>query len=254
MKRLHLFEFEDLIWFPKLFRKGITDYLEYASNHTELYSYIIPIVEKELNRNNTKTVIDLCSGSGGGIDKISSSLGWANFILTDKYPNIDAFKKMSKKNKNISYKENSVDILKDNELKNIDGLMTMFVGFHHFKNTDAITILKNIAHQKKGICIVEMTERSLKNFLIMFLTPFAVWASTLFMKPFNYKKIFFTYFIPIIPFCTMWDGIISVLRTYSLKDFKKISDNIDEYEWEFGEIKTKIGVKILYYIGYPKNK
>src|SRR5258705_12437410 len=96
MKRIHLFEFEDQSWFPNIFREGITDYLQYASDKIDLYKPIMHLIKKGIKESGTNRIVDICSGSGGGILKIYRKLKndfqESKITLTDKYPNLPAFK------------------------------------------------------------------------------------------------------------------------------------------------------------------
>jgi len=70
----HLFEFEDLDWFPDTIRESMTDYLRYLITALNFYKPIIPLIIKGLNQTNTNQIIDLCSGGGGAIEKIHKNL------------------------------------------------------------------------------------------------------------------------------------------------------------------------------------
>jgi hypothetical protein len=50
MKRLHLFEFEDQPWFPRIVRDGMTDYLKFVANRFDFYKSVIPILAKGLQK------------------------------------------------------------------------------------------------------------------------------------------------------------------------------------------------------------
>ena len=65
MKRLHLFEFEDLQWFPKTIRNYLTDFLQIVANLFDFYQGIIPILKKGIEKSPNNTIIDLASGGGG---------------------------------------------------------------------------------------------------------------------------------------------------------------------------------------------
>ena len=66
MARLHLFEFEDLDWFPTFLRNYGTDFLQFLSNKTKLWKPAIPLIEEALEYEDTNQIIDLASGGGGG--------------------------------------------------------------------------------------------------------------------------------------------------------------------------------------------
>ena len=42
MKRLHLFEFEDQDWFPRVWRDGVTDFLQFAVSRGNIYKQFAP--------------------------------------------------------------------------------------------------------------------------------------------------------------------------------------------------------------------
>ena len=72
MKRLHLFEFEDQPWFPRVIRDGMTDYLKFVANRCDFYKSVIPILAKGLHKSGSNTIVDLASGAGGGWSKYRS--------------------------------------------------------------------------------------------------------------------------------------------------------------------------------------
>lgn len=65
-------------------------------------------------------------------------------------------------------------------------------------------------------------------------------------------KIFFTYIIPVVPLFVLWDGIVSSLRTYSVKEMNaliKELKNTDSFHWKTGKVRSGPGY-ILYLLGY----
>lgn len=256
MSRLHLFEFEDLKWFPSFLRNYMTDFLQYISNNMELYEPVIPVLEKVINKSNTNQIIDLGSGGGGGLLWLNSQLKKNNpdlkILLTDFYPNIDAFEHTKKQSDNFEYLKTPVDARK--VPKGLIGLRTQFLSLHHFKPNDAKKILQNAIDSKSNIAIFEAQERSIKSILFMFFSPISVLIYTPFIKPFKLGRILFTYIIPIVPIFIWWDGIISALRTYSVKEMEELIDDLknkDDFHWEVGRINSK-KVPLLYLLGTKK--
>ncbi|MBC7424199.1 MAG: class I SAM-dependent methyltransferase, partial [Ferruginibacter sp.] len=72
--------------------------------------------------------------------------------------------------------------------------------------------------------------------------------------PFKWSRLLFTYIIPIIPLCTMWDGIVSIIHLYHPQELLKIATIVDDknYKWQTGKVKNKYGMHITYLLGYPK--
>lgn len=255
MRRIHLFELEDQSWFPNPVRKGITDFLQFAANLIDLYKNMIPVIQRLMDKSKSR-LIDLGSGGGGGIEKIYMHLKQEGrdvaITMTDKYPNIEAMDSLSKKfSTSIDFVDQPVDAR--HVPQELDGVRTMFVAFHHFKPDDARKILANAATNRAPIGIFEATERSFFNFIIKFFDPIAVMLAVPFIRPFSWSRLFFTYIIPLIPLSLMWDGMVSVLRTYSIEEMNELTSSIDvkDYTWETGRLKPEKGPSLLYLIGYP---
>ena len=256
MGRIHLFEFEDQYWFPTFLRNYGTDFLQFLSNKTRIYKPIVPMLRESLRKSKTETIIDLGSGGGGGLiglnDELKKEIARINIIMTDYFPNIAAFEHTKKLTDNFQYEVNSIDAR--NVPSNLKGLRTQFLSFHHFKPNDAKLILQNAVDSKSPIAIFEAQERSLPSILAMLFSPITVLLTTPFIRPFKLGRIIFTYLIPIVPFFVLWDGVVSSLRTYSVKEMEKLISNLNEtekYDWEVGEVKSGL-VKLLYLVGTKK--
>jgi hypothetical protein len=256
MGRIHLFEFEDLKWFPTFLRNYITDFLQFLSNKTKMYKPIIPIIKKGLKKSGTNQIIDLGSGGGGGLIWLNSELkkdiSNLKIILTDYYPNISAFKFTKKQADNFEYVEKSVDA-RDVPTE-LNGLRTQFLSLHHFRPDDAKQILQNAINSNSPIAIFEAQERSVPSVLAMLFSPISVLLTTLFIQPFKLGRLLFTYLIPIVPIIVLWDGVVSSLRTYSVKEMKELVSKLngtENYDWEIDKVKSGPSV-VLYLLGMKK--
>ncbi len=255
-KRIHLFEFEDQKWFPVFLRNYVTDFLQYLSNKATIYKPIIPVIKKGLNKSKTNQIIDIASGGGGGLIWLNSELQKdipnLKIMLTDFYPNIPAFERTKKKADNFDFIPESIDAR--NVPTNLSGLRTQFLSLHHFKPQDVKLILQNAIDTNSSIAIFEGQERSFRSIVAMLLSPISVLLTTPFIRPFKIGRIIFTYLIPIIPLIVMWDGVISSLRTYSVKELKEIVESLNQsetYDWEIEKVKSGVGV-IIYLLGTKK--
>ena len=264
MKRIHLFEFEDLAWFPQFFKDAMTDYLQFVTNLFDVYQPIIPLLQKGLDKAKTKRIIDICSGGGGGILKINQALQKVypepyQILLTDKYPNIVAFEHIVARSKgetqssnNISFVETAVDAT--NVPAELDGLRTQFLSFHHFKPKAAQAILQDAVDKRMPIAVVEGINRKVLDLMMMvLLAPFLVLIFMPFIKPLKASRLIFTYLIPLLPFFIVWDGVVSILRAYTVEELETMAQatNAPNYHWEAGHLAVKGSSGINYLLGYP---
>lgn len=253
MNRIHLFEFEDQIWFPQFLRNYVTDFLQFLSNKTKIYKPIIPIIKKGLLKSNTNQIIDLASGGGGGLlwlnKELQQEIPELKITLTDYYPNISAFELTKSQAGNFDFLTDSIDAR--NVPSNLKGLRTQFLSFHHFKPEDAKQILQNAINTNSSIAVFEVQERSVQSLIAMLLSPVSVILSTPFIRPFKIGRILFTYLIPIVPLIVLWDGVVSSFRTYSVKEMNELVTSLEgttEYDWEIGKAKN-----VLYLLGTKKH-
>ena len=257
MKRIHLFEFEDLSWFPSLIRNYMTDYLQFTTNKFDFYVGVLDVLKKGVSKTENNTIVDLASGGGGGWLKLSEHLKTelpnTKVILSDFYPNINAFRyNVNKIGGHFSFNENSVDALAvPSDLK---GFRTMFLSFHHFKPKQAQQILQNAVNAGQPIAIFEAQERTISKFIQFFFSPIFVLLMTPMIQPFRLGRIVFTYLLPLVPFFVWWDGLVSVLRTYSVDEMKEMTKNLekgDTFDWEIAKIKSG-PAEVQYLIGTPR--
>jgi hypothetical protein len=256
MARIHLFEFEDLQWFPGFLRNYMTDFLQFLSNKTKMLGPAIPLLEKGIEQSRDHTLVDLASGGGGGMIWLNSELlkkfSDLKIILTDLYPNKDAFEYTKKQSS--SFKSVNTPVDARNVPENIKGLRTLLLSFHHFKPDDAVRILQDAVDSQNNIAVFEGQERSLTSIFAMLFSPITVLLTTPLIRPFKIGRIIFTYLIPLVPLFAWWDGIVSSLRTYSVKEMNELVLKVKghkKYNWDIGKMNSGPGV-ILYLTGTKK--
>lgn len=257
MKRKHLFEFEDQKWFPGFLRNYVTDFLQFISNRFDIYKGITPMLIDLLTKSSDKRIIDLASGGGGGLGNLSKRLqtqfNELQIVLTDYYPNIPAFKKMSEQNPIFTYHAESVDARA--VPATLKGIRTQFLSFHHFNEQDAVQILQNAVDSGSSIALFESQERDFKSVLAMLFSPINVLLMTPFIRPFSIGRLFFTYLIPLVPLFVMLDGVLSALRTYTIPEMNELISRVEgheKYDWQVGRQKSG-PAGVLYLIGSSKD-
>jgi hypothetical protein len=258
MRRVQFIELHEQPWFPTSLRDEITDALQFGLNLLRAYAPIAPMLQSVLDSTRSRSIVDMCSGSGGPwLDlsrKLQPDARAFQIWLTDKYPNLRAFHNVRAASENhIAFYPDSVDAMKvSGELK---GFRTMFTSFHHFPPEEARAILQNAVDAGQSIGIFEITRRAPSTIGLMFPWALMPFVFTPLIRPFRWSRLLFTYVVPIIPLVLLFDGVVSCLRTYRPQELREIIKKLSgtQYHWEVGEHSKASGeVPITYLIGFPQ--
>jgi hypothetical protein len=258
MKRIHLFEFTDLSWYPEIFRHMQTEYLQFVATRGSGHKYLMPLFSKAMQHAGTAEIVDLCSGGTGPWMRLLEQFKQAGLSvsvkLTDKYPNPEVIQKWE--HPEIEYLVESVDAT--NVPRQLKGMRTLFEGFHHFKPEQARSILQDAIEDRVAIGIFEISLKPPFGPLLLLLSPLMTIVSYLLITPFitprTGLRFFWTYLVPVVPLATCWDGVISLLRVYSLPELKELTDPLQgkNYTWEIGQASTGTLIfEYTYLLGYP---
>ncbi|WP_163988924.1 hypothetical protein [Pyxidicoccus caerfyrddinensis] len=248
--RLHLFEFIDQPWLPKLLRRGEVDYLRVVLDRMRPYDRVAPQLAELLRTAGTDRVVDLCSGSGGPWRTLLPALravhGGAEVTLTDLHPVPG-----QELPPGVHYRDTPVDATRIPE--ELTGVRTLFEGLHHFPPEQARALLADAAARGVPFAAFELTQRSLPHLLVqcLLIVPL-VWGFTLLIRPTQWWRLVLTYLVPILPLLILWDGVVSSLRTYAPADLEKLTAGLgaDGYRWSSGVHRAQ-GMVITYLIGQP---
>ena len=257
MHRIHAFEWEDLSWFPVSWRDYGTDYLRFVSTKFNVYKSILPHLTSILRAGNYPTWVDLASGGGSGllplIREVEKEFPDMKLVLTDLYPNLAAFERLKTQCPSIDYEVDSVSALAVMP-KYAQGVRTIFGAFHHFKPDQAKNILQDAVDAKVPIGIFEPVARNVPSWLSMVFVPLNVLLFTPFIRPIRWSVLPFIYILPIIPLYILWDGVISILRTYSIEECQSLIQSVkgsEHYNWEVGFTQSK-PAPVFFLTGIPK--
>jgi hypothetical protein len=255
MRRFHLFELEDQPWFPSTVRDLATDYLNFVQTTFELYTPMAPLLAEAMKSAGVTRIVDLCSGGAGPLPILVDTLAARGVLmtatLTDLYPNIRAFERAKFRSKGrIDFYREPVDARA--LPRSLTGLRTLFNGFHHFTPDDAWAVLRNAAVDGQPIAIFEMSERTPRMLLGVLLTPLFVLLLTPFIRPFLWRRLFWTYLVPLVPLTCLWDGIVSQLRAYTVAELRQMAEEAGPMRWQAGQAPLPIGRgRLTYLIGIP---
>jgi hypothetical protein len=257
--RLHLFELEDQSWFPATVRDLATDYLHFVETTFALHRPVLPLLGQALQATKRRHVIDLCSGGGGPIPPLQRDLAAqgiaVSFTLTDRFPNVPAFERVAAVAAGkIALFNEPVDARA--VPSQLSGFRTMFNAFHHFRPVDAIAVLRDAAQAGEPIGIFEIPERRPCTIAPLLLTPLLVALATPFIRPFRWRRLLWTYLVPLVPLTCWWDGLVSQLRAYTPKELEELASAvaIDKYSWRAGQVPiSPTPGKLTYLLGFPND-
>ncbi len=264
MRHIHLFEFMDLPWYPQTFRRIQTDYLQFAATLGSGHKHLIPLFKKALDHAQTMEIVDLCSGGSGPWVRLQEEFNQAGLSLkinlTDKYPDPAAIQKWSETSRQgIRYLAEPVDAME--VPAHLKGMRTLFEGFHHFRPEQARSILQDAVEKKVAIGIFDASLKPPLGLFLLLLAPLMTllgyFVVTPFIKPRTFSRFFWTYLIPLVPLATCWDGIVSLLRVYSVQELKELIGTFphNDYTWEAGQASTGTPLFVFtYLVGYPVKK
>ena len=220
---------------------------------------VAPLLAPVLEATGHRRLIDLCSGGGGPVGPVRAELDRmgqpVDVVLTDLYPNLPAFREASSLAPAvISFEAGPIDATA--VPRPLSGVRTMFNAFHHFEPRRAVAVLRDAVDAGQPIGIFELPERSLRLLLPLLLTPVFVWVATPFIRPFWWRRLLWTYPIPLVPFTCLWDGLVSSLRAYKVPELEGLAaDAGGSYEWRCGRIpvpSARSPTGLTYLIGIPR--
>ena len=96
----------------------------------------------------------------------------------------------------------------------------MFSAIHHFDSDAAKSVIQDAVNAKEGIGIFDGGDKSIFFMLLTILFhSLTLFLFTPFFYPFKLSRLVFTYILPLIPLCIIWDGIVSLTRLYRPMNF-----------------------------------
>jgi ubiquinone/menaquinone biosynthesis C-methylase UbiE len=213
-------ELEDLTHFPSWLRNFQTQFIGFVVVRFKIYSAFVQHIRAR--EKSSIPMTDLCSGSGEPAIHIFTSSGcFSQLVLSDKYPyNYEQTAK-------INYLQNSIDAMEMAFQPNI--CYTMFNAFHHFEDKEQLAIVQKILQSGSKSYFVEILEPNLIVLLkVLFTTTIGNLLLTPFIRPFSFLRLFFTYIIPINVFTIAYDGVVSVFKSKTLKQYKNLLSPLGE--------------------------
>lgn len=199
-------ELEDYQWFPNILRQFQMDFIGFIVTKFNFYDVFIHHLKKEITM--PLPMYDLCSGSGEpAISIFQKNNLFSELILSDKFPS----------SKEIV--SSDVLLMEFEQGK----CYTMFNAFHHFSDIQKKEIVVRMQQAGSKGYIVEILEPTFLFIIkVCMLTIVANLFITPFIRPFSFLRLFFTYVIPVNIITIAYDGVISVFKSRTVKQYKQI--------------------------------
>lgn len=215
MRRIHLFEFGDQPWVPRMFRRYLHELLQWQTE--EIYAPVLPLMSEWIRANNVSHIIDLASGAGGPWPMLWPSLSHqfpgGKLTFSDLHPPA---------NPEALWHEHAVSIMNPDTWP--PGGLTLFTALHHLRPPEVAAFFRMLATQNRPLFIAEFTERRLGRVLGMLLSPLLVWLHTPNVRPRSFGRWLFTYLIPVVPIIYLWDGAVSHMRSYTVAELRALAE------------------------------
>lgn len=257
LPRLHLFELHEQQWFPSYCRKMFQACLGKSQSAIGAYDHAAPLVAELMRETGSDELLDLCSGSGQVALEMRRTLAASTehpirITLSDLFPNEEELQKAKLADPaGVDFYPEPVDAF--HPPLDAPRVRSIFAAFHHFRPDDARRILQDAARNADGIVILESTRRSWLG-LVMSL-PLPIPAAVLggfCLRPWSPLHLLWAVFIPVIPIAALWDGIVSILRTYSVEELESMVSELDapDFTWDIGTLPmARSPMRTIYLIG-----
>ncbi|KAL8725157.1 MAG: hypothetical protein Q9166_007532 [cf. Caloplaca sp. 2 TL-2023] len=215
------------------------------------------------------TFIDSCAGAGGPTPLLEPAMnakltanGYkpVNFVLTDLWPDIKAWEKITKRNKHITYIDEPIDATKPRRLAKpgTKECRIFNLCFHHFDDRAAEKVLASAVQSTEAFMIFEMTHRTFPSLLNTTIVILSVFITTIYDFYWSPVHLLLTYLIPIVPIFYAIDGYVSCTRGRTAEEtwellYHQPNIALDEWELKSGEQTALLPFgKLYWYSGVKK--
>lgn len=251
LPRIQWFEFNEAPWVPETVRHAVQRSItfdvwcmgSFRGRFAECFA-------RWLERTGAEEVLDIASGSVGPVLSLLRGLRRRGvtpprFHLSDLYPDVARFASVSCRGplwsddlrQHLTYEREPVDALAD-PLPGGHEFFTLINIAHHFPPGTVRQILANLVRQGRGVFIADTFYRSLRFVPLILSSLVPSWVSPLVVRPFCWSHLLVGTLIPVVPFLTMHDAMVSVLRSYNVLEWRAMVAELppNDFEWEFGRL------------------
>jgi len=220
-------------WFPALWRDQLTDFLSFFNIYSGIYRPALKRLRDLFGTADLPPVYtDLCAG-GGLYDwrfaqKLSRALGKNLRVrLTDLYPSYRRWKEIEDLSGGMVIPADRPMSARA-AIECEEGLHVMFSGLHHFSPDEIEEMILAAVEKGRALAFFDYSQRRRllwEAFMMLNSVPFMILTAPLVWK-FSWKRLLFTWIIPVLPLLLLADGWLSRLRAYRVEELRRILDRI----------------------------
>ena len=156
-------------------RRYLTDVLAFAGNVARFpYAAFVPRLRAALQATGEREILDLCSGSGGPLPTLLAMLrddGGPPITgrATDLHPRWSPAARARAEAAGVTVEDRPIDAT--DVPPDLPGFRLICNGFHHLPPPLARAVLADAVRQRRGIAVLEVTERSAPALAVMATSP-----------------------------------------------------------------------------------
>ncbi|MBI5487369.1 MAG: hypothetical protein HY905_08555 [Deltaproteobacteria bacterium] len=241
LRRLQLFEFNDLEATPPALRETIVEALGRALRWGRVLRGLVGPFREFLAASGADEVLDLCSGTGAPAGILIDELQRAGilpprFLLTDRFPHPEDWEKAAAAHPgSVSFEPTPVDATCIPVRLARGRARVVINALHHFPPPLVRDILADAVEGSSGIFVSEAFSRNPLEFLPMApagLVALAV--NPLLAHRRRAAKALVTWATPVALLACGWDGFASTLRIHTEAELRAMVDPFGgRFRWEF---------------------
>lgn len=258
MKRLNCLELHERSWCPVFLRDYLTDFLSFFNIYSGVYAPAALKVLELIQKSKENHLVDICSGNGLYMRRFLKDLNYPQIkiTLTDLHPHRNSEFVNITTNGTINYLQKEVSAL--SAIKELHGIHLMFSAMHHFDEKELSKILQCAIDNEQTVAFFDYSQRKIitELFAVICGVILLLLTSPL-IHPFSWKRLLFTYIIPLVPIILITDSIISRLRAYRLSELndllQKLDCNPSKYLICAGEYRYYYYCSVKFIIGIKKH-
>jgi hypothetical protein len=260
LPRLHLFEFNDSAWAPRVLRDTIVESLSRTLEWGHLLAGLVAPFEEFVERAGVSELLDVGAGAGGPARIFVEEIRRAGrrsprFILTDLLPQVEAWKAARDAfPEHIDFLPQPIDATAIPHAVAGGRARLIINAFHHFPPSLARAILRDAVADSAGIFIGELFDRNPLRFasFIPFGLP-ALLFNPLLSGRDRAAKAALTLAVPALLGASLWDGLVSTMRVYSQSELESMVAPLgDRFSWTYGLHQFSPGGRGYYFYGIPR--